>query len=668
MPQTRAQIKTNIDANITTNGNEEITGAILRSVLNNMADNLATEYAGYQYAGVATPSTNPGTPDGKVFYLASTAGTYTNFGSLTVAEGEVAVLKYNGSAWSKDITGAATKDELNQLGQEVNPFVECEEQLGSYTPEGWSSSGVNFGFIDLLDVFNLNYKVYHSSQYYHIAFFTDKDITTFVYGRVLSGSTISEFSLSKNDIDAILEEYPTVRYALVSSYTYNANVYCRYGQNQIKKINEKVDKSDIENSLTSTNPNKVLGAEQGKVLGDRLNNIESFFEKAFSVISLEENWQKLDGCSCNINGEHTMIVLSPQSDYVSYALKTTKDIVLSAEVLGNLYYAMTFGSEGGDIPSFDGSTTKYVAANNATRLRASESNLPTENSPLTLVAGSVIFITVNVADVNRYVSEYTEKGNLKSDYVSIGVETSTKYNINLGKYQLDLIYSKDTSINYEGWNLLRLRSGSIQITNGDILGVIKESDEDDFMGGVHGDEKNVGLLIKCDGIDWDRTNTRVCKVITIDMLSEIYRVSSKEHIYDRLIHLELSRDNVRISNTYKCITNTSVVEAAYNGGLIDCPQGICTGVIMNNYYSNTAPTTQPSNASKDNVEGTIYWYNGAITIRNIKGHELDTYKGYDWYYATGIQRQKIYLGLVHGETKTLQSGDLLCGICEYVLR
>lgn len=136
MPQTRAQIKTNIDANITTNGNEEITGAILRSVLNNMADNLATEYAGYQYAGVATPSTNPGTPDGKVFYLASTAGTYTNFGSLTVAEGEVAVLKYNGSAWSKDVTGAATKDELNQLGQNkvdseqsVNLFDKDDERI-----------------------------------------------------------------------------------------------------------------------------------------------------------------------------------------------------------------------------------------------------------------------------------------------------------------------------------------------------------------------------------------------------------------------------------------------------------------------------------------------------------------------------------------------------------
>ena len=76
---------------------------------------------GYQYMGVAklTPAeTDPGTPTQKVFYLASEPGTYTNFDNLVVADGEVAVLKYNGS-WSKDTTGAATAASVSQLGQEV---------------------------------------------------------------------------------------------------------------------------------------------------------------------------------------------------------------------------------------------------------------------------------------------------------------------------------------------------------------------------------------------------------------------------------------------------------------------------------------------------------------------------------------------------------------------
>ena len=56
---------------------------------------------GYLYAGIATASTNPGTPTVKVFYLARQAGTYTNFGGLTLTEG-VNILKYNGTAWSQE--------------------------------------------------------------------------------------------------------------------------------------------------------------------------------------------------------------------------------------------------------------------------------------------------------------------------------------------------------------------------------------------------------------------------------------------------------------------------------------------------------------------------------------------------------------------------------------
>ena len=54
---------------------------------------------GYVYAGIATPSSTPAT--GKVFYLALTAGTYTNFGSTVVSQG-INILKYNGSTWALD--------------------------------------------------------------------------------------------------------------------------------------------------------------------------------------------------------------------------------------------------------------------------------------------------------------------------------------------------------------------------------------------------------------------------------------------------------------------------------------------------------------------------------------------------------------------------------------
>lgn len=110
-----SSLKATINANVKQNGNQEITGAIMNSVLNAMVDSLG---AGYQYKGVATPATNPGTPDYNVFYLASEAGTYTNFGGIVIGDNEVAALVYNGS-WSKQTTGAATASEVSQLAQEV---------------------------------------------------------------------------------------------------------------------------------------------------------------------------------------------------------------------------------------------------------------------------------------------------------------------------------------------------------------------------------------------------------------------------------------------------------------------------------------------------------------------------------------------------------------------
>ena len=104
-------LKTTIDANIKQNGNQEITGQILNSVLNAMVTTLGT---GYQFAGVATIATNPGTPDAKVFYIANGKGTYEKFGGLEVTEDDVVVFYWD-SAWHKVATGIASNDKLTEL-------------------------------------------------------------------------------------------------------------------------------------------------------------------------------------------------------------------------------------------------------------------------------------------------------------------------------------------------------------------------------------------------------------------------------------------------------------------------------------------------------------------------------------------------------------------------
>lgn len=93
-----ATLKAALDAAIYTNTQRAITGDILNAKMDEMINALG---AGYQYMGEATPSTNPGSPDSNVVYLATTSGTYTNFGGLTLASGKIAFLRWNGS-WAKD--------------------------------------------------------------------------------------------------------------------------------------------------------------------------------------------------------------------------------------------------------------------------------------------------------------------------------------------------------------------------------------------------------------------------------------------------------------------------------------------------------------------------------------------------------------------------------------
>ena len=147
-------LKTSIDANIKQNGNQEITGPILNSVLNQMVNILGT---GYQFAGVATldPATNPGTPDAKVFYIANGKGTYTNFGGIEVTEDDVVVLYWD-SAWHKVVTGIASQAKLSELS---NAVIDIKTE----------SIEVD-GFVGSMAFHNT--KFYAASVNYRVAYFT----------------------------------------------------------------------------------------------------------------------------------------------------------------------------------------------------------------------------------------------------------------------------------------------------------------------------------------------------------------------------------------------------------------------------------------------------------------------------------------------------------------
>lgn len=110
-----AALKSAIADVIKTNGNNEITGALMQQSLFAMIASLG---AYYQFVDVAMPSTNPGTPDQNVMYFAATAGTYANFDGIRLNAGEVCFLCWNGS-WIKKSVGIASAEQLVALSQEI---------------------------------------------------------------------------------------------------------------------------------------------------------------------------------------------------------------------------------------------------------------------------------------------------------------------------------------------------------------------------------------------------------------------------------------------------------------------------------------------------------------------------------------------------------------------
>ena len=118
-------LKASIRNVIKANGNQEITGDIMQQTLIAIVDALGK---GYQFMGVATPATNPGAPDHKVFYIANGTGIYANFGGLNITEDEVMLLTYD-STWQKVATGIAGEEAVTNV---KNGVAALERDLGQY--------------------------------------------------------------------------------------------------------------------------------------------------------------------------------------------------------------------------------------------------------------------------------------------------------------------------------------------------------------------------------------------------------------------------------------------------------------------------------------------------------------------------------------------------------
>nr|DAY10483.1 MAG TPA: hypothetical protein [Caudoviricetes sp.] len=119
------QLKQAISDVIKTNGNQKITGKIMQNALLSI---IATVGSNATFAGIAIPSTNPGTPDQNVFWIASANGTYSNFNAIEVND-EVVIFTNKTGSWVKQSTGIALSQSLKDIEKKAAIAIDFNTDL-----------------------------------------------------------------------------------------------------------------------------------------------------------------------------------------------------------------------------------------------------------------------------------------------------------------------------------------------------------------------------------------------------------------------------------------------------------------------------------------------------------------------------------------------------------
>jgi hypothetical protein len=395
-----AALKAAIQQVIKTNGSNEITGALLQQSLLSMINSLGV---GYQFVGIATPSTNPGTPDQNVFYIASTAGTYANFGGLVLADGEIAILKYNG-AWSKDSTGAASLETVNQLVQNVDKEIGQNTLFDGdvdYSAQGYNRFLVNMVELPMpskdviLETINTTDCKIAVELYY-----TDETRTTILKG----GNVLMAFHEAKN-IYKVRAFFQTadqpIGYVKINVFT-KPSVYWDIVNNFIIEQKDKSNtnndlrwKADIDVGVNLVNPVFVESGKYFKTNGEiATTTIQNYKISGYIPV----NGQNIICNGDNASNTSTFVVYDKDYNQLRTQVNSGKQYNYQD---GDCYVRITFATSGTCYANY-GTTLSQVAFTKYAHYDSLRNELDTKfaSVPIENIINGIKTVCVNANEMN----------------------------------------------------------------------------------------------------------------------------------------------------------------------------------------------------------------------------------------------------------------------------
>ncbi len=271
--------------------------------------------------------------------------------------------------------------------------------------------------------------------------------------------------------------------------------------------------------------------------------------------------------------------------------------------------------------------------------------------------------------INNYVKYESPK--YVQDPVEIERIDANNINIKFGDASLLLFYTNNAGTNADNWNIgtVKLRDNIVVPAGTDILGPVLINDNADYIGGVHGDETTNNVALMIDGVYLkvsDVIGKFTGKKLTMLLDSNIYDNDDGNLAFKRVVQIVFEANKMTVSNTY-IAQRALTLKRATNGGLIAAYSPNILSMAVNAAYINGGPTSAVNVASVDNTCATLNTKYGAITVRNIVGHEKTSYLGHIAVFDNETPiRTKIYFDTYKLGSYALASGAKIAGAFEYI--
>lgn len=285
--------------------------------------------------------------------------------------------------------------------------------------------------------------------------------------------------------------------------------------------------------------------------------------------------------------------------YDSYYFISDKDFDLwfGDNIPANKYVAVLHGEQ--YVRTDVHTSYDELICSNPIRLRNIDHTLPTEINKLSVKRGDVVAFTFTSGYIQPFYGyEFTSKSNFKNKFSGTYTLNDNVLDIYMDISHFIFKKIEDTSINLNAW---RLYKGDIIKPNGeyfemwknsDAEGVVQIKDEEDFIGGYHGDEITTNIRLFVDGneinVDSNIQNKRFNE-ISIYVESDVYHCNTSSSAgtiaFKRNKYLKFNDNKITIGNEWTAQSELVVNSAPLS--LFQCYYKVNDETIAKSYMCDT---------------------------------------------------------------------------------